>query len=246
MARDDAKETGDTQPHKSAPLEGSQLLDGSVRSFVVRSGRLTDAQRRAIEVWGPDYLIPFTPLPLDFAQLFDEQKPVILEIGFGMGQATWQIAGVRPQFNYLGIEIHAPGVGRLIMDLHEHNIANVRIIQHDALEVLRTAIPAESLAGIHIFYPDPWPKKRHHKRRLMQKAVVCLMAEKLVPSGYLYFVTDIEEYGESAKNALESCTLLANRYEDFAPRQEWRPVTKFESHAHESGRSAYELMFIKR
>lgn len=246
MARDNSNPLEGKQLHNSASFEGSQLLDGSVRSFVVRSGRLTEAQRRAIEVWGPTYIIPYTPLPLDFAKLFDEQRPVILEIGFGMGQATWQIARDRPNYNYLGIEIHAPGVGRLIMDLREHNISNVRIIQHDALEVLRTAIPPESLAGLHIFFPDPWPKKRHHKRRLMQKAVICLMAEKLASGGYLYFVTDIEEYGEFAKNALESCNMLANRYEGFAPHQDWRPVTKFEGHAFESGRGTFELVFIKR
>lgn len=246
MAHDNSKGLEEKQPEKSTLPEGSQLLDGSVRSFVVRSGRLTDAQRRAIEIWGPTYIIPFTSSPLDFAKLFDEQRPVILEIGFGMGQATWQIARDRPNYNYLGIEIHAPGVGRLIMDLRKHNISNVRIIEHDALEVLQTAIPSESLAGLHIFFPDPWPKKRHHKRRLMQKAVICLMAEKLASGGYLYFVTDIEEYAEFAKNALESCDMLTNRYEGFAPHQEWRPLTKFESHALESGRGTFELVFIKR
>ncbi|MEN6499933.1 MAG: tRNA (guanosine(46)-N7)-methyltransferase TrmB [Rectinema sp.] len=226
--------------------EGDGILDGSIRTFVLRSGRITEAQRRAIERFGPKYLVPFTGAPLDLNALFLEKKHIVVEIGFGMGQATWKIAQTRAQFNYLGIEVHTPGVGRLISDLESHGLENVRIIQHDAVEVLKTMLPAESIAGIHIFYPDPWPKKRHHKRRLMQEAIVALMAAKLEVGGYLYFVTDIEEYASYAKASLDSCGALKNQYEDYAPHQAWRPETKFEHFAKGSGRGIFELLYIKR
>lgn len=229
-----------------AQKEGKGLLDGSIHSFVLRSGRLTEAQRRAIGRFGAKYIFPFTEVHLDLDSLFPEKKPLVLEIGFGMGQATWQIAQERAQFNYLGIEVHTPGVGRLIIDLERHGLGNVRIIQHDAIEVLKTMVPPESLAGIHVFYPDPWPKKRHHKRRLMQDTVVALMAEKLAAGGYLYFVTDIEEYASHARAALDSCAALRNQFEGYAPHQAWRPETKFEHFAKDSGRGTFELLYIKR
>jgi len=234
-----------TKAEDQRPKEGEGILDGSIHTFVLRSGRITEAQRRAIERFGPKYILPFTGAPLDPDSLFPEKKPLVLEIGFGMGQATWKIAQARAQFNYLGIEVHTPGVGRLIIDLERHGLENVRIIQHDAIEVLKAMIPPESLAGIHIFYPDPWPKKRHHKRRLMQDAVVALMAAKLVAGGYLYFVTDIEEYASYAKASLDSCAALKNQYESYAPHQEWRPETKFEHFAKDSGRGTFELLYIK-
>jgi len=139
--------------------EGEGILDGSIRTFVLRSGRITEAQRRAIERFGSKYLVPFTGAPLDLNALFLEKKPIVVEIGFGMGQATWKIAQTRAQFNYLGIEVHTPGVGRLISDLEDHGLGNVRIIQHDAVEILKTMVPAESIAGIHIFIPIPGPKE---------------------------------------------------------------------------------------
>lgn len=224
---------------------GKGLLDGSVHSYVMRSGRITDAQRRSIETLGPKYIVPYRDAEIDFSGLFPEHKPVILEIGFGMGQATWRIARDMPQYNYIGIEVHTPGVGRLIIDAESHALTNLKILQHDAIEVLHTMIPAGSLAGIHVFYPDPWPKKRHHKRRLMQDAVIELMAQKLAPGAYLYFVTDIEDYALFSKEALDRCELLRNSCEGFAPRQPWRPETKFESHARDSGRGRFELLYTR-
>lgn len=224
-------------------IDGEQVLNGSVRTFVLRSGRLTEAQKRALETRAEHYLIPYDEQPAAFDRFFDTPAPLVMEIGFGMGQATWQIARDRPGFNYLGVEVHSPGVGKLILELDSHQITNVRIIQHDAIQVLKTMVPESSLAGLHIFYPDPWPKKRHHKRRLMQPAVVLLMAQKLIPGGYLYFVTDIEEYAHATLQVLEACPLLKNRFEGFAPHQAWRPETKFERHARESGRGAFELWF---
>ncbi len=235
-----------TEPQNLEPRpDGRRLLDGSVHSYVLRSGRMTDAQRRALEIFGPDFLVEYREAELDITTLFAEHKPLILEIGFGMGQATWRIARDRPQFNYIGIEVHTPGVGRLIMDAKAAGLTNLKIIQHDAIEVLRSMIPPASLAGIHVFYPDPWPKKRHHKRRFMQDGVIELMAQKLVHEGYLYFVTDIEEYARFSKESLDRCALLHTPFESFAPYQEWRPETKFEHHAAHSGRGRFELLYTR-
>jgi tRNA (guanine-N7-)-methyltransferase len=217
-----------------------------IKTFVLRSGRMTDAQKRAISDFGDKYMIAYRPEPLDLRGLFDERKPLVVEIGFGMGAATWQIARDRPQFNYLGIEVHSPGVGRLIMEIRDKGLENLKIIQHDAVEVLSAMIPEESLAGLHIFYPDPWPKKRHHKRRLMRRPIVDLMIGRLAPGAYLYFVTDIEDYACSTMELLSACDGIENAYQGFAPRVEWRPETKFELKAKKADREAFELFFIKK
>ncbi|PKL06276.1 MAG: tRNA (guanosine(46)-N7)-methyltransferase TrmB [Spirochaetae bacterium HGW-Spirochaetae-9] len=217
-----------------------------IRTFVIRAGRLTDAQREAIEVYGSAYILPAVEKNLDLEAIFPDRRPVVMEIGFGMGKATWQISRDRPQYNYLGVEVHSPGVGKLIMELRENAIGNLRIIQHDAVEVLAGMIPEGSLAGLHIFYPDPWPKKRHHKRRLMRQPIIDLMISRLAPGGYLYFVTDIEEYGQSTLELLASCPEIKNEYEGFAPRIEWRHETKFEVKAGKAGRKAYELYYSKK
>ncbi|MFA6366188.1 MAG: tRNA (guanosine(46)-N7)-methyltransferase TrmB, partial [Candidatus Hydrogenedentales bacterium] len=164
-------------------------VSGLIRTYVLRSGRMTDAQRQAIEEFGHEYILPYDGHPLDLPGLFPLPQPLVMEIGFGMGQATWQIAADRKDFNYLGVEVHGPGVGRLIMEIRRNKLENLKIIQHDAVEVLANMIPEGSLAGLHIFYPDPWPKKRHHKRRLMRRPIVDLMISRLKAGGYLYFVT---------------------------------------------------------
>jgi tRNA (guanine-N7-)-methyltransferase len=229
------------EKERTLPPEAS----AHIRSYVIRAGRMTDAQRRALEELGPSRIIPSSREPLDPKGLFPEARPVVMEIGFGMGKATWQIALSRPEYNYLCLEVHSPGVGRLLLELEAHEIENIRIIQHDAVEVLADMIPPSSLAGFHIFYPDPWPKKRHHKRRLMRQAVVNLMIDRLQPGGYLYFVTDIEEYGQATLELLSACPALRNGYEGFAPRLEWRPETKFEAKATRAARGAFELYFTK-
>ena len=218
-----------------------------VRTFVVRAGRMTDAQKRALELFGPSYIIPYSNGTTDFSTFFDEKKPLVAEIGFGMGQATWQIAVQRPEFNYLGIEVHTPGVGRLIMEIANHEIKNLKIIKHDAVEVFEHMIPDASLAGIHLFYPDPWPKKRHHKRRIIRPEFVSLFASKLTPGGYFYFVTDVEEYALASLSVLSENSQLRNPFQGFAPRQEWRPETKFEKRAKTSGteKAAWELYCIR-
>jgi len=220
-------------------------VSGLIRTYVLRSGRMTDAQRQAIDEFGPEYILPYDSHPVDLPGLFPLPQPLVMEIGFGMGQATWQIAKDRNDFNYLGVEVHSPGVGRLIMEIRGNKLENLKIIQHDAVEVLANMVPADSLAGLHVFYPDPWPKKRHHKRRLMRQPIVDLMISRLKTGGYLYFVTDIEEYGQSTLELLSSCAGVANKFEGFAPKIEWRPETKFEAKAKMASRQAFELYFLK-
>jgi tRNA (guanine-N7-)-methyltransferase len=218
--------------------------DRGIRTYVLRSGRLTEGQRRALEEQGPRFVLPFDAgSRIDFPSVFGRSAPVVAEIGFGMGQATWRIALENPDIDYLGIEVHPPGVGRLLAEIAARNLGNIRIVHHDAVETFERSIPPGSLAGIHIFYPDPWPKKRHHKRRLIREGMAELLASRLAPGGYLDFVTDIEEYGRWSLEVLERTAGLRNRYEGFAPRQEWQPETKFESHATRDGRGAWELVF---
>jgi len=222
----------------------SDVPDRGIRTYVLRAGRLTDAQRRALEEEGPRFILGFDPAaPLDPASAFGEARPLIVEIGFGMGQATWKIAQANPGISYLGIEVHTPGVGRLCYELGSRGIDNVRIISHDAIEVLESMIAPGSLAGIHMFYPDPWPKKRHHKRRFVRPGLAELLASRLSPRAYIYFVTDIEDYALWSLDVLSRTENLRNRYEAFAPAQEWRPETKFESHASRDGRGRWELVF---
>jgi tRNA (guanine-N(7)-)-methyltransferase len=222
----------------------SDDIDRGIRTYVLRTGRMTDAQRKAlVELW-PRYGIEYDPLSsIDLAAAFGNERPVIAEIGFGMGKATWMIAEAHPETNYLGLEVHTPGVGKLMAELEARGIGNVRIIKHDAVEVFEKSIPANSFAGIHIFYPDPWPKKRHNKRRLIRPGLVELLASRIAPGGYLYFVTDVEDYALWSLELLGRSAGLRNRFEGFAPRQEWRPETKFEAHALRDGRGVWELIF---
>jgi len=236
-----------TPSDREAADEGQSLSRSSqsttIRSYVLRAGRTTEAQKRAMEELSPIHVLPFSESLVNPGAVFPDAKPLVLEIGFGMGLATWQIALGRPEYNYLGVEVHSPGVGRLLMEIRDRGITNLKIIQHDAVEVLECMIAPNSLSGLHIFYPDPWPKKRHHKRRLMRPALVDLMASRLAPGAYLYFVTDIEDYAEQTLETLNACSSLKNAYEGFAPRIEWRPRTKFEGRAMIEARPSFELYF---
>jgi tRNA (guanine-N7-)-methyltransferase len=218
--------------------------DRGIRTYVLRAGRISDAQRRALtELW-PRYGVEFDPaVGLDLAAIFGNGNPIIAEIGFGMGQATWRIAADHPELNYLGFEVHTPGVGRLLLELEKRGLRNVRIVSHDAVEAFERVVAPRSLSGLHIFYPDPWPKKRHHKRRLIRDGLAGLLASRLAPGGYLYFVTDIEEYARWSLDVLGRTEGLRNRFDAFAPHQEWRPETKFEARASKDGRDAWELLF---
>lgn len=216
-----------------------------VRTFVIRAGRLTTSERKSYDELHHVWCIPYEHKTLNYTEIFNNTNPVIMEIGFGMGHATSIIAENNPDINYIGSEVHVPGVGRLLGDIKTKQLKNLYIIEHDALEILETVIPDNSLAGFHIFFPDPWPKKKHHKRRMLQRPRTDLLAKKLAPGGYLYFATDWQEYAESALEELKMTEGLANKYEGYAPHQEWRPRTKFEQKGLDAGRDIYELFFVK-
>jgi tRNA (guanine-N7-)-methyltransferase len=220
-----------------------------IRSYVLRSGRMTAAQQRAYEELSPRYCLSgFAPVP-SYAAVFGNPHPVTIEIGFGMGIATAWIAQDNPDRNYLGIEVHKPGIGRLLWEIEHRALENIRIIECDAVETLEYRIADESAAGFHIFFPDPWPKKKHHKRRLITRPFTDLLAEKLAPGAYLYMVTDSEDYAQWALAELSATAKLRNPYRDhaagFAPPQSWRPPTKFEAKGRAKNHVIRELYFCK-
>jgi tRNA (guanine-N7-)-methyltransferase len=223
----------------TAPLRG-------IHTYVLRAGRMTEAQRRDYEIHSARWSLPFRETILNFTDVYENTQPVTIEIGFGMGKATAIIAENNPERNYLGIEVHRAGVGRLLGEIEKRNLTNVRIIEYDALEVLHSMIPDGSVSAFHIFFPDPWPKKRHHKRRLVQRPRTDLMAQKLAPGGYIYMATDWEPYGEEAYIELTATAGLESMYEGFAPRQSWRPETRFEEKGLKANHEICELMFRKK
>jgi tRNA (guanine-N7-)-methyltransferase len=214
-----------------------------VRSYVLRQGRMSPAQQRALDVLLPRLGIAYAPAPLNIVAAFGRSAPVILEIGFGMGETTAAIAAAHPERNFLGLEVHGPGVGALLNRVDAAGLTNVRVIQHDAVDVVAHMIPAASLAGIHIYFPDPWPKKRHHKRRLLQPGFVHALAQRLAPDGYLHAATDWDDYAQEILATLSSEPLLANTVPDFAPRPAWRPLTKFEARGLQLGHGVHDLVF---
>ena len=217
-----------------------------IRSFVLRQGRVSVAQARACAQLLPRYGIPYAPQPLDLERTFGRRAPKILEIGFGMGETTAAIAAAHPENDYLGIEVHTPGVGSLLKLIDERSIGNLRLIQHDAVEVLREMIAPGSLDGAHIFFPDPWPKKRHHKRRLVQPDFVSLLASRIKPGGYVHLATDWQEYAEQMLAVLSAEPLLANTAAGFAPRPDYRPQTKFETRGLKLGHGVWDVVFRKQ
>jgi tRNA (guanine-N7-)-methyltransferase len=217
-----------------------------VRSFVLRQGRMSAAQQRALDTLMPAYGIAFSDHALDFDRAFGRRAPRVLEIGFGMGETTAAIAQMRPDDDFLAVDVHSPGVGSLLRRIAELGLANVRIIQHDAVELVAAMIPHASLAGVHVFFPDPWPKKRHHKRRLLKAGFVRELALRLVPNGYLHVATDWETYAHEILETLSAEALLANAAEGFAPRPAYRPLTKFEARGLALGHHVRDLCFRRR
>lgn len=217
-----------------------------IRSFVLRQGRVSNAQLRACDTLLPRYGITFSQNVLDLEQVFGRAAPKILEIGFGMGETTACIATEHPENDYLGIEVHTPGVGSLLKQIGEQGLPNVRIVQHDAVEVLTQMIASSSLDGAHIFFPDPWPKKRHHKRRLIQSPFVTLLMDRLKRGAYIHVATDWQEYAEQVLAVLAAEPLLANTAEGYAPRPDYRPETKFESRGLKLGHGVWDIVFRKR
>ena len=217
-----------------------------VRSYVLRQGRLSPAQARALAELAPRYAIPFARIPLDFARTFGRRADVVLEIGCGMGETTAAIAASHPDVDFVGIEVHGPGVGAVLNRIAQAGLTNLRVIQHDAVEVVDTMVAEGSLAGIHVYFPDPWPKKRHHKRRLLKPAFVHALARRLRPGGYLHVATDWTPYAEEILATLAAEPLLANTAAAYAPRPAWRPQTKFELRGRRLGHDVFDLLFTRR
>jgi tRNA (guanine-N7-)-methyltransferase len=219
---------------------------GHIRSFVLRQGRVSNAQLRYHEEMMPKVGIAYRAEPLDLAAAFGRTAAKVLEIGFGMGETTATIAKAHPETDYLGIEVHTPGVGSLLKLIAEGNLSNVRVIQHDAVEVVRDMIAPGALTGIHVFFPDPWPKKRQQKRRLIQPDFVALLASRLAPGGYFHCATDWEEYAQQMLEVLGGEPLLENTAEGFAPRPDYRPLTKFEQRGLRLGHGVWDVVFRKK
>ena len=217
-----------------------------IRSFVLRAGRVGPGQARALAELGPQFLLPFQPQLLDLENLFGRAASKILEIGFGMGEGMADIAQAHPENDYLGIEVHTPGVGALLKQLGERGLTNVRIVQHDAVDVLSNMLAPATLSGAHVFFPDPWHKTRHHKRRLIQPPLVRLLVSRLAPGGYLHLATDWEDYAAQMLEVLHAEPTLVNTATDYAPRPESRPLTKFEARGLRLGHGVWDLLFRRR
>src|SRR3954463_14405110 len=215
----------------------TEIVARPVRSFVLRQGRMSPGQARALTDAWPAYGIDYAPALIDFASAFGRRAPVVLEIGFGMGETTAQIAAAQPQCDFVGIEVHGPGVGAMLARIEALGLRNVRVIRHDAVEVVAHMIPLAALAGLHVFFPDPWPKKRHHKRRLLQPAFISLIATKLVPGGVVHLATDWPEYAEQMAALSEASACFASSDAALITR----PATKFEQRGRRLGNPVRDL-----
>jgi len=217
----------------------------AIRSFVLRQGRLTRGQQRAFEQYWPQLGIDYRAQPLDLQALFGNAHPVYLEIGFGNGESLAAMARDNPHNNYIGIEVHGPGVGHLLMKLEEYDCSNVRVCRHDAVEVLRDMIPDRALAGVFLFFPDPWHKKRHHKRRIVQAEFLDLLAKKIRPGGVFHAATDWEDYAKHMLATLNASPDFHNTSSggEFVPRPDYRPLTKFEQRGLRLGHGVWDLIF---
>jgi tRNA (guanine-N7-)-methyltransferase len=243
--------TETTSPSDPAPAPAAAAADTdhhrSIRSFVRRTGRTTVAQAKAFEDVGPAYLLPYAAAPADLAQVFGRNCPVILEIGFGMGEATAHIAALMPEKDFLCCEVHTPGVGALLKRISEQGLTNIRIVQHDAVEVLDHMLAPGSLDGVHIFFPDPWHKKKHNKRRLIQPPLIARLITRLKPGGYLHCATDWQPYAEQILEVLADQPLLKNRADvaasGYAAKPHYRPLTKFENRGIKLGHGVWDLVF---
>ena len=229
----------------TAPTDKPSPVGRPIRSFVLRQGRMSIAQQRAHDQLQAVYGIPYAAQALDLTAAFGRSAPKILEIGFGMGDATAAIAAAHPENDYLGIEVHGPGVGSLLNQIEQRGLTNLRIVQHDAVEVLNHMIADNSLAGVHIFFPDPWHKKRHHKRRLIKPEFVALITRKLAPGGYLHCATDWEDYATQILEVLSAQPALVNTAADYATRPAYRPLTKFEQRGIRLGHGVWDIVFKK-
>ncbi|KTD53296.1 tRNA (m7G46) methyltransferase, SAM-dependent [Legionella santicrucis] len=218
-----------------------------IKSYVLRAGRVSNRQRQGLELWLKDYELTVSGGPWDLNKEFTRSADTIVEIGFGMGASLLTMAKTNPELNYIGIEVHLAGVGSLAADLHEHQLSNVRIVANDAVEVFHTQLLDNSLAGVQIFFPDPWHKKRHHKRRLIQTAFIQLLVQKIRPGGFIHCATDWQEYAEHMLHVLSTEQALRNTQIDggYSPRPLSRPLTKFENRGERLGHGVWDLIFTK-
>ncbi len=220
-----------------------------IRSFVLRAGRMGPGQMRALGELGPRFVLPFQTTLLDWDASFGRHAPRVLEIGFGMGGATAAVAAAMPGTDFIAIEVHPPGVGALLKLIGEQQLSNLRIVQHDAVAVLAQMIPPASLAGVHLWFPDPWHKNKHHKRRLVQPAFIATLLQHLQPGGYLHLATDWEPYAQQMRQVLQGEPSLVDTSGDgsgFVPRPAWRPLTKFENRGLGLGHGVWDLVFRRR
>jgi len=216
-----------------------------IKSYVIRKGHFTEAQQKAYDLLSGSFIIPFSEENIDFKSAFGNENGVTLEIGFGSGFATAALAEENPHKNYLGIEVHKPGIGRLLWEIEKRSLSNIRIIEYDAVLTIEKMIRTESLEAAHVFFPDPWPKKKHRKRRLMQRPFTKTLSGCLKKDGYLYMVTDWEDYAFHALEELKTTEGLYNFFEGFAPPQNWRPQTRFEQKGIAKEHKICELFFKK-
>jgi tRNA (guanine-N7-)-methyltransferase len=221
----------------------ADLSKRHIRSYVLRQGRISSAQQRAIDSLLPRFGIPYNGHEIDLEGVFGRAGPKILEIGFGMGESTATIAREHPESDYLALEVHTPGVGNLLKLIDAGHLTNVRIIQHDAVEVLRDMIGPGALDGVHIFFPDPWHKARHNKRRLIQPRFVGQLVRKLKPGGYIHVATDWMDYAQQIRDVLSGEPLLENTATGYAQRPTYRPLTKFEQRGLKLGHEVFDLVF---
>ena len=233
-------------PAEAGPADLAVHPRRSIRSFVVRAGRMGPGQTRALAQLGPRFVLPYVPAPLDFKACFDREAPCVFEIGFGMGDATATIAQALPGTDFIGVEVHTPGVGALLKQIGERGLTNLRLLQHDAVDVLEQMIPAHSLAGVHVFFPDPWHKLKHNKRRLIQAEFVRLLSSRLAPGGYLHCATDWQPYAEQMLQVLTAEPGLQNTAAGYAPTPGYRPLTKFENRGLKLGHGVWDLVFARR
>lgn len=219
-----------------------------IKSYVLRAGRVSNRQQQGLDLWLKDYELPLDSGTWDLTHAFKRDADTVVEIGFGMGTSLLKMAIAQPELNYVGIEVHKAGVGSLAADLHDHSVTNVRLVAHDAVEVLQQQIADNSLAGIQIFFPDPWHKKRHNKRRLIQSDFIHLLAQKIKIGGFIHCATDWQEYAEHIMEVLSAEPLLSNQQADggYAPKPDSRPLTKFEQRGERLGHGVWDLIFIKK
>ena len=219
----------------------------TIKTFVLRTGRMTESQRRAYDALWPQWGLDYEPELLDFATLYGNDHPVIFEIGYGMGHSLSAMGQGNPEINYLGTEVHTPGVGRLLNEIDAHGLTNIRTYSHDALEILKHCIPDNSLQGLLLFFPDPWHKKKHHKRRMVQEPFAELVYQKLQPGGFLHMATDWQHYAEQMMQVLTAAKGFENTSgpENYSPRPDYRTLTKFERRGHRLGHGVWDLIFRK-